>query len=93
MHDGTVSLDRAPCELIILLKVDNDDFGVGILGQLLAYADIVIRLKGLASISHKERLHLGMRLHTHELKPIDEAYGYVSRREIPTLHLPGCLFR
>ena len=56
MHDGTISLDRTPCDLIVLLKIDNDDFGVGILGQLLAYTDIVIGFKGLASISDDEQL-------------------------------------
>ncbi len=88
MHDGTVSLDRAPRELIVLLQIDNDDFGICILGQFLAYADIMIRLESLVLISHEERLHLGMVVHTHELKPIEEAYGHVSRRTIPTLYGP-----
>lgn len=49
VHDGTVGLDWPSCNLIVVLEIDNDDLRVGILGQLLADADIMIGLKGLVS--------------------------------------------
>lgn len=47
VHDGAVGLDRPSCDLIIVLQINDDNLRVGIFGQLLANADIVIGLKGL----------------------------------------------
>lgn len=42
VHDCTVSLDWPAHDLVIMLEVDNDDFRLSIVGEFLAYANIVI---------------------------------------------------
>ena len=47
VHDGTVGLDGSPSDIVALLQVDNDDFGLGGLALLLSYADEVVGLECL----------------------------------------------
>lgn len=47
VHDGTIGLDRSFGDLIVVLEIYDDDFRVGIFGELLADADVVIGLKSL----------------------------------------------
>lgn len=42
VHDGTVSVDGAPEDLIVVLKVDNDNLRLVVFVELLADTDIVI---------------------------------------------------
>ena len=39
VHDGTVGLDGASDDIVAVLQVDNDDFGLGSIVLLLSYAD------------------------------------------------------
>lgn len=48
VHNRTIGLDRAPGDLIVILEIDDNDFRVGIFGELLTDADIVIGLKSLS---------------------------------------------
>lgn len=47
VHDGTVSVDRPPHDLIVVLQVNNDDLWLVVLIELLANTDIVIGFEGL----------------------------------------------
>lgn len=47
VHDRTVSIDRPPHDLIVVLQVNNDDLWLVVLVELLANTDIVIRFEGL----------------------------------------------
>jgi len=42
VHDGTVGSDGAARDCIVILEVDNDNFWLGRVGELLAYANVVV---------------------------------------------------
>ena len=52
MHDGTVSADRSPDDIVCVLQVDDDGFrgGVGFVVDL-AHTDVLVRLERLQRIS------------------------------------------
>lgn len=47
VHDGAVSVDRPPHDIVVVLQVNNDDLRLVIFVELLANADIVIRFESL----------------------------------------------
>jgi len=51
VHDGTVRLDRSSDDIVILLEVDDYDFGGGGLVLLLAHTYEGIGFEGLRAIS------------------------------------------
>ena len=80
MHKGTVCLDRSPDDLIVVFKINYNDFRGGI-SDLLANADIVVGFKSLDA--NENALY---RFHppragplTQVLKPMDEGFTDVSR--------------
>jgi hypothetical protein len=42
VHDGTIGLDRSSNDLIVMFKVDNNDFRVSIFAEFLANANEVV---------------------------------------------------
>ena len=42
VHDGTVSLDGASHNIIVVLEVDDDDFGLSGFVELLADAEVMV---------------------------------------------------
>ena len=40
VHDSTVSLDGSPCDIVVVLELDDDDFWLGSFALLLANADV-----------------------------------------------------
>ena len=52
VHEGTVCLDWSPDDFIVVLKVDDDNFGGGIFAEFLANADIIIGFKSLVTNEH-----------------------------------------
>jgi len=44
MHDGTISLDWPPDDVVAIFEVDDEDFGRGRIVFLVADADVGIRL-------------------------------------------------
>ena len=70
VHDGAVSLDRSANDIVGILEVDDDDFGLRVVVNLLTDADIVIGFKSLlACVSEVRKAHCAVL--TQELKPID----------------------
>jgi hypothetical protein len=47
LHDGTVGLDGAAHDIVVVLQVDDDDLGLGSLAHLLADAEVVVGFKRL----------------------------------------------
>jgi hypothetical protein len=47
VHDGTVGLDGPAHDIVVVLEVDDDDFGLGGFVQLLADAEVVVGLERL----------------------------------------------
>lgn len=74
MHDGIVGLDGSADNIIAILEVDNDDFGCGIIINLLANANISIGFESLQQLVNKLAIQRRRRtalLHTHELKVME----------------------
>ena len=80
MHKGTVCLDRSPDDLIVVFKIDYNDFRGGI-SDLLANADIVVGFKSLdANENALYKFHTPRaEALTQVLKPMDEGFTDVSR--------------
>lgn len=70
MHDRAVRLDRPSDDIVGILEVNNDDFGLRILVNLLSHAYVVIRFEGLDRGVNETSLS-GIVSLTHELKPMD----------------------
>jgi hypothetical protein len=56
VHDGTVGLDGAAHDIVVVLQVDDDDFGLGGLVQLLADAEVVVGLERLCELATAGRV-------------------------------------
>ena len=72
VHDSAIGLDWPLGDLIVVLEVNDDDFGIArALGVLLSDTDIVVGFKRLRTINiDSPRPLMSVKL-THELKPID----------------------
>jgi len=51
MHDRTVSLDRSADDAVVVLEIDDDDFGGGIFVGFLANANEVVGFQCLYAMS------------------------------------------
>ena len=80
MHKGTVRLDRPPDDLIVVFKIDYNDFRGGI-SDLLANTDIVVGFKSLDADENAlyNFILQEQRALTQVLKPMDEGFTDVSR--------------
>lgn len=48
VHDGTVGLDRPASNIVTILELDNNNFGLGGLALLFSHADVRVGLECLA---------------------------------------------